>query len=65
MYSNRLPQLAVLAMNEGVEVRVRWSTPISGAPSDPLKEEPDPDTQRYFVDTVCDRKRWNNDIVEP
>lgn len=52
-----VPQLAVLAMNDGVCVRDRWSSPIRGAPSDPLKDEPDPETQRYFVDTVCERRR--------
>ncbi|KAJ7851941.1 hypothetical protein B0H14DRAFT_2298498, partial [Mycena olivaceomarginata] len=46
------PQLAVRAMKEGVVDRVRWSSPMRGAPSEPLKEDPDPDTQRYFVDTV-------------
>lgn len=52
-------------MNEGVAGRERWSKPIKGAPSEPLKEEPDPETHRYFVDTVCERKRWNNEMVEP
>lgn len=52
-----IPQLAVLAMNDGVFERDRWSRPISGAPSDPLNEDPEPETQRYFVDTVCDLKR--------
>jgi hypothetical protein len=52
-------------MNDGVVDRDRWSSPIKGAPSEPLNEEPEPDTQRYFVETVWDRKRWNKDIVEP
>ena len=60
-----LPQLAVLAMKEGVEARMRWSSPIIGAPSEPLKEDPEPETQRYFVETVCERKRWNKEMVEP
>jgi len=47
-----LPQLAVRAMNEGVVDRDRWSRPMRGAPSEPLKEDPDPETQRYFVETV-------------
>lgn len=38
---------------------------MRGAPSDPLNEEPDPDTQRYLVETVCDRSRWKSDMVEP
>jgi len=52
-------------MKEGVVDRDRWSRPINGAPSDPLKEEPEPETQRYFVETVWERKRWNKDIVDP
>lgn len=47
-----LPQLAVRAINDGVFDRDRSPIPISGAPSDPLKDALDPDTQRYFVDTV-------------
>ena len=65
MYMTNGSQLAVRAMNDGVAVRVRWSTPMSGAPSEPLNDDPDPDTQRYLVDTVCERKRWNSEIVEP
>ena len=60
-----LPQLAVRAMNEGVVDRDRWSRPIRGAPSEPLKEDPDPETQRYFVETVWERRRWKSEIVEP
>ncbi len=60
-----LPQLAVRAMKDGVCERERWSRPIKGVPSEPLKEEPEPETQRYLVDTVCDRKRWKREIVEP
>ena len=40
------------AINEGVVDRDLGSRPISGVPSDPLNEEPEPETQRYFVDTV-------------
>jgi hypothetical protein len=46
------PQLAVRAMNDGVDGRIRGSRPIIEAPSEPLNEEPEPDTQRYFVETV-------------
>ena len=60
-----LPQLAVRAMKDGVVDRDRWSSPMSGAPSEPLNEDPEPDTHRYFVDTVWERKRWNSEIVEP
>lgn len=63
--ANYLPQLAVLAMKEGVVERDRWSRPIKGAPSEPLNDEPEPETQRYLVETVCDRRRWNKEIVEP
>lgn len=59
------PQLAVRAMKEGVLDRDLWSIPNNGAPSEPLKDELDPDTQRYLVDTVCDLRRWNKEIVEP
>lgn len=52
-------------MKEGVFDRARWSKPIRGAPSEPLNEELDPDTHRYFVETVCDLSRWNKDIVDP
>jgi hypothetical protein len=52
-------------MNEGVVDRDLGSRPMSGAPSDPLNEEPEPETQRYFVDTVWERKRWNNEMVDP
>ena len=52
-------------MNEGVVERERWSMPIKGAPSEPLNEDPDPETQRYLVETVCDRKRWKREMVEP
>lgn len=65
MENGSLPQLAVRAMNEGVVDRDLWSRPIKGAPSEPLKEDPEPETQRYFVDTVWERRRWNNEIVEP
>lgn len=65
LVTDSLPQLAVRAMKEGVVERDRWSRPIKGAPSDPLKDDPDPDTQRYFVDTVCDRNLWKREIVEP
>jgi hypothetical protein len=47
-----LPQLAVRAMKEGVAERERWSRPMRGAPSEPLKDDPEPDTQRYLVETV-------------
>ena len=60
-----LPQEEVRAMNDGVAERVRWSTPKSGAPSEPLKLAPDPETQRYLVLTVCERKRWKSEMVEP
>jgi hypothetical protein len=60
-----LPQLAVRAINEGVVARERWSRPISGAPSEPLNEDPEPETHRYLVETVWDRKRWKSEIVEP
>lgn len=63
--SNYSPQLDVLAMNDGEAVRVRASNPMSGAPSDPLNDDPEPDTQRYFVDTVCERSLWKSDTVEP
>jgi hypothetical protein len=59
------PQLDVRATNAGVDTFARTSRPIRGAPSDPLKDDPDAETQRYLVDTVCDRKRWNKDTVEP
>lgn len=52
-------------MNDGVLDLARVSIPIKGAPSEPLKEEPEPETQRYFVDTVWDRRRWKSEIVEP
>lgn len=65
LQNKSLPQLAVRAMKEGVVARTRWSRPAMGAPSEPLKDEPEPDTQRYFVETVWDRSRWNNEIVEP
>ena len=52
-------------MNDGVAARVRWSTPSKGAPSEPLKLAPEPETQRYLVLTVCDRKRWKSEMVEP
>ena len=51
------PQLDVRATNAGVDTLDRTSRPIKGAPSDPLNEEPDAETQRYLVDTVCDRRR--------
>lgn len=60
-----LPQLAVRAMKEGVVDLDRWSRPIKGAPSEPLNDDPEPDTQRYLVDTVWERRRWNREIVEP
>lgn len=60
-----LPQLAVRAIKEGVVERDRWSKPIRGAPSEPLKDDPDPETQRYFVETVCDLSLWKSEIVEP
>lgn len=52
-------------MNEGVFDRDLWSRPINGAPSDPLKEDPEPETQRYFVETVWERSLWNSEMVEP
>lgn len=52
-------------MKEGVVDLDRWSRPINGAPSEPLKEEPEPETQRYLVETVCDLSRWKSEIVEP
>ncbi len=52
-------------MKEGELALVLWSRPIRGAPSEPLNEDPEPDTHKYFVETVCDRNRWNKDIVEP
>ena len=64
-HEDNVPQLAVLAMNEGVAGLERWSKPIKGALSEPLNEEPDPETQRYFVETVCERRRWNREMVEP
>ena len=30
-----------------------------------MKEDPDPETQRYFVDTVWERRRWKREIVDP
>ena len=62
---DHLPQLAVLAMKDGVCVRDRWSRPMSGAPSEPLNDDPEPETQRYFVDTVCERRRWKREMVDP
>ena len=60
-----VPQLAVRAMKEGVCVLERWSRPMRGAPSEPLKEEPDPETQRYLVETVWERSLWKREMVEP
>ena len=52
-------------MKEGVVCLDRWSRPIRGAPSDPLKDDPEPETQRYLVETVWERRRWKSEIVEP
>ena len=52
-------------MKEGVCVLERWSRPMRGAPSEPLKEEPDPETQRYLVETVWERNLWKREMVEP
>lgn len=65
MYITKGSQLAVRAMKDGVLDRARLSMPIRGAPSEPLKEDPEPDTQRYLVETVCDRRRWKSEIVDP
>lgn len=65
MYITNGSQLAVRAMKDGVLDLARLSIPIRGAPSDPLKDEPEPETQRYFVDTVWERKRWNSEMVDP
>ena len=65
MYITKGSQLAVRAMKDGVLDLTRLSMPISGAPSDPLKDDPEPETQRYFVDTVWERKRWNSEMVDP
>ncbi|EGO25252.1 hypothetical protein SERLADRAFT_465124 [Serpula lacrymans var. lacrymans S7.9] len=46
------PQLAVRAMKDGVLDRARLSMPMRGAPSEPLKEEPEPETHKYLVETV-------------
>lgn len=59
------PQLDVLATKAGVAGRERTSLPISGAPSEPLNEDPDAETHKYLVDTVWDRRRWNRDTVDP
>lgn len=58
-------QLAVRAMNEGVLDRERTSIPRREAPSEPLNDDPEPDTQRYLVDTVCERSLWKRETVDP
>lgn len=65
MYITNGSQLAVRAMKDGVLDLTRLSMPISGAPSDPLNDDPEPETQRYFVETVWERNRWNSEIVDP
>ena len=52
MYMTKGSHEAVRAIKEGVFCLERLSRPIKGAPSDPLKDDPEPDTQRYLVDTV-------------
>jgi len=60
-----LPQVPVRATKEGAPPRARGSIPGNGCPSDPLKDAPEPDTHRYFVETVCDRSRWKSETVDP